>query len=215
MEPVRILVVDDHALVRAGLRVLLDAEPDLRVVGEAATGEEGVRLAAELEPDVVVMDVTMPGCGGLAATRRITASGGGARVLVLTMHDPEQFLVPVLEAGGSGYVGKESADRDIAAAVRTVAAGGVYVPPAAARVLVDVCRAPVRADPAAALSGRERQVLALTAGGFNSTEIGDRLHISAKTVDTYRQRIMEKLDLHHRSELVRFALRHGMLAAAG
>jgi two-component system response regulator NreC len=215
MEPVRILVVDDHALVRAGLRVLLDTEPDLRVVGEAATGEEGVRLAAELKPDVVVMDVTMPGCGGLAATRRITAPGGGPRVLVLTMHDPEQFLVPVLEAGGSGYVGKESADRDIAAAVRTVAAGGVYVPPSAARVLVDVCRAPVRTDPAAVLSGRERQVLALTADGFTSTEIGDRLHISAKTVDTYRQRVMEKLELRHRSELVRFALRHGMLAAAG
>jgi two-component system response regulator NreC len=215
MEPVRILVVDDHALVRAGIRVLLDTQPDLRVVGEAATGEEGVRLAAELRPDVVVMDVSMPGCGGLAATRRITASGGGARVLVLTMHDPEQFLVPVLEAGGSGYVGKESADREIAAAVRAVASGEVYFPPSAARVLVDACRAPVRADPAAVLSGREREVLALTAGGFNSTEIGDRLRISAKTVDTYRQRVMEKLQLRHRSELVRFALRHGMLAAAG
>ncbi len=213
MEPVRILVVDDHALVRAGIRVLLDTRPDLRVVGEAATGEEGIRLAAELKPDVVVMDVAMPGCGGLAATRRITASGTGPRVLVLTMHDPEHFLVPVLEAGGSGYLGKESADRDIAAAVRAVASGEVYVPPSAARVLADVCRAPARADPGTLLSGREREVLALTAGGFNSTEIGDRLRISAKTVDTYRQRAMEKLQLRHRSELVRFALRHGMLAA--
>ncbi|MEW5930782.1 MAG: response regulator transcription factor [Gemmatimonadota bacterium] len=215
MEPVRVLVVDDHALVRAGIRVLLDTQPDLKVVGEAATGEEGVRLAAELRPDVVVMDVTMPGCGGLAATRRITSSGGGARVLVLTMHDPGQFLVPVLEAGGSGYVGKETADRDVVAAVRAVAAGEVFVPPSAARVLVDVCRAPARADPLDVLSGREREVLALTAEGFNSSEIGERLRISAKTVDTYRQRLMEKLHLHHRSELVRFALRHGMLAAAG
>ena len=194
MEPVRVLVVDDHALVRAGIRVLLNAQPDLRVVGEAATGEEGVRLAA---------------------TRRITSSGTGARVLVLTMHDPGQFLVPVLEAGGSGYVGKEAADRDIVAAVRAVAAGEVFVPPSAARVLVDVCRTPSRGDPLEVLSGREREVLALTAEGFNSTEIGERLRISAKTVDTYRQRLMEKLHLHHRSELVRFALRHGMLAAAG
>ena len=131
------------------------------------------------------------------------------------MHDPGQLLVPVLEAGGSGYVGKETADRDLAAAVRAVASGEVFVPPSATRVLVEVCRGPGRADRAAVLSGREREVLALTAGGYNSTEIGDRLHISAKTVDTYRQRVMEKLDLHHRSELVRFALRNGMLAAAG
>ena len=129
METVRILVVDDHALVRAGIRVLLDTQPDLQVVGEAATGEEGIRLAADLRPDVVVMDVTMPGCGGLAATRQITSSGTGARVLVLTIHDPAQFLVPVLQAGGSGYVGKETADRDLVAAVRTVASGEVYVPP--------------------------------------------------------------------------------------
>ena len=207
--------MDDHALVRAGIRVLLDTQPDLQVVGEAATGEEGIRLAAELRPDVVVMDVTMPGCGGLAATRQIAASGTGARVLVLTMHDPAQFLVPVMQAGGSGYVGKETADRDIVAAVRTVASGEVYVPASAARVLVDVCRGPASAAPASVLSAREREVLGLTATGFNSTEIGERLHISAKTVDTYRQRVMEKLGLHHRSELVRFALRHGMLAAAG
>jgi DNA-binding NarL/FixJ family response regulator len=212
-EPTRVVVVDDHALVRAGVRVLLDSHADLRVVGEAATGEEGVRLAAELRPDVVVMDVSMPGCGGLAATRKIASAAPGTRVLVLTMHDEAQFLVPVLEAGGSGYVGKECADRDLVAAVRVVAAGDVYVPASAARVLVEMCRAPVRSDPLEVLSGREREVLALTAEGFNSTEIGGRLHISGKTVDTYRQRVMEKLQLRHRSELVRFALREGLLAA--
>lgn len=215
MEMTRVLVVDDHALVRAGVCVLLNAEPDLCVVGEAATGEEGVRLAAELRPDVVVMDVTMPGCGGLDAAARIASAGTGTRVLVLTMHDPAQFLVPVLEAGASGYLGKETADHELVPAVRAVASGEVYVPPSAARVLVEVCRGPARADPLAVLSGREREVLALTAEGFNATEIGTRLGISAKTVDTYRQRLMEKLRLRHRSELVRFALRQGLLTAAG
>ena len=212
MEPIRVLLVDDHALVRAGVRALLEAEPDMAVVGDAATGEEGVRLTAQLRPDVVLMDLTMPGCGGLVATRHIATAGIGARVLVLTMHSEGQYLIPVLEAGGSGFIGKEMADRELAQAVRAVAGGEVFLPPAAARVLVESCRSPTRPDPLDVLSGREREVLALTAEGFNSTEIGEQLHISGKTVDTYRQRLMEKLHLRHRSELVRFALRQGLLA---
>lgn len=214
MEPIRVLLVDDHALVRAGVRLLLGGQPDMEVVGEADTGEEGVRRAAELRPDVVVMDVSMPGCGGLVATRQVVAAGTGARVLVLTMHEEAQFLVAVLEAGASGYVGKESADRELVAAVRVVASGDVYLPRTAARVLVEICRTPPRSDPLDVLSGREREVLALTAEGFSAAEIGEQLRISAKTVDTYRQRLMEKLKLHHRTELVRFALREGLLAAA-
>lgn len=214
-EPIRVLLVDDHTVVRAGLRMLLEAEPDVRVVGDASTGEEGVEMAAALRPDVVVMDLSMPGCGGMEATRRVAAGGSGARVLVLTVHAESEYLLPVLEAGASGYVTKHSADRDLVEAIRVVARGDVFLYPSAARALARrVLEAPTAEarDPLAALSPREREVLALTAEGFSSTEIGGRLGLSHKTVETYRQRMMEKLDLHHRSELVRVALDTGLLA---
>lgn len=212
--PIRILLVDDHAVMRAGLRALLTAEPDMAVVGEAATGEEGVEQAELLRPDVVVMDLSMPGIGGLAATRQIAAKQIGARVLVLTLHGESQYLVPLLEAGGSGYLTKASADRDLVEAIRVVVRGDVYLDPGAARLLVKNFREPrdkQRDDPLARLSAREREVLALTAEGFSSAEIGERLGISGKTVETYRERLMDKLGLHHRSELVRLALREGLL----
>jgi DNA-binding NarL/FixJ family response regulator len=224
-EPIRILLVDDHAMLRSGLRALLEVEPGLEVVGEAGTGEEGVEAAERLRPDVVVMDLSMPGIGGLEATRRI-ASGlgeedGGAetgctRVLVLTMHAEEEHLLPVLEAGGSGYVSKRSADEELIEAIRTVARGDVFLYPDAAKLLLQGFRgkAPTgEEDPVARLSERELEVLSFTAEGFSAAEIGKKLSISPKTVDTYRSRIMEKLGLHHRSELVRFALRQGLLKA--
>jgi DNA-binding NarL/FixJ family response regulator len=218
MRTIRVLLVDDHMLLRAGLRMLLGAESDLEVVGEAASGEEGVRLAAELRPDVVLMDLSMPGIGGLEATRQIAASGVGARVLVLTVHAESEYLMPVLEAGGSGYVTKHSADRELVDAIRVVARGDVFLYPSAARVLTQTLRAPRRAeaedDPVRVLSPREREVLTLTAEGYSSTEIGERLGLSHKTVETYRQRLMDKLELRHRSELVRFALSRGLLSAA-
>jgi DNA-binding NarL/FixJ family response regulator len=213
---IRILLVDDHALMRAGVRAALQAEPDLEVAGEAASGEEGVRMAVALRPDVVVMDLSMPGIGGLEATRRIAAAETGARVLVLTMHGEDEYLMPVLDAGGSGYVTKYTADSDLVDAVRVVARGDVFLYPSAATVLTRSLRAPRPAaadDPAGQLSPREREVLALTAEGYSSTEIGDQLHLSHKTVETYRQRVMDKLKLHHRSELVRFALARGLLHA--
>lgn len=217
METIRILLVDDHALMRAGVRMVLQAEPDMQVVGEASTGDEGVRLAVDLRPDVVLMDLSMPGTGGLDATRRISAENTGARVLVLTMHGEDEYLVPVLEAGGSGYVTKHSADTDLVDAVRVVARGDVFLYPSAATVLTRSLRRPrtesAQTDPLALLSPREREVLALTAGGYSSTEIGEQLHLSHKTVETYRQRLMDKLNLHHRSELVRFALARGLLVA--
>lgn len=211
---VRILLADDHAVLRAGLRALLDAEPDLTVVGEASTGEEAIEKAKTLEPDVVVMDLSMPGIGGLEATRRIHQQEGKTRVLVLTMHAEEEFLLPVLEAGGSGYVRKTRADEDLTQAIRTVARDEVFLYPSATKILLQgykTVEAGGEKSPLERLSERERDVLALTAEGFSSSEIGERLFISPKTVDTYRSRIMEKLELRHRSELVRFALRTGLL----
>ena len=221
-DPIRILLVDDHAMLRAGLRALLDAEEGLEVVGEAGTGEQAVELAASLRPDVVVMDLSMPGIGGLEATRQIAGDGANdaaaepsSRVLVLTMHAEEEHLLPVLEAGGSGYVNKRSADEELIEAIRTVARGDVFLYPEAAKLLLQGFRGkPVgEEDPLSRLSERELEVLGFTAEGFSAAEIGRKLSISPKTVDTYRSRIMEKLGLHHRSELVRFALRQGLLRA--
>lgn len=213
---IRILLVDDHAVLRAGLRALLEAEPDFTVVGEAGTGEDALAKARELHPDVVVMDLSMPGMGGLEATRRLTQELPHTRVLVLTMHGEEEHLLPVLEAGGSGYVTKSGADEDLIHAIRTVARGDVFLYPSAAALLLRGYRTRAErgsADPLHRLTEREREVLVLTAEGFSSSEIGRKLNISPKTVDTYRSRIMEKLGLHHRSELVRFALQRGLLKA--
>jgi len=214
-ETIRILLVDDHLMLRAGLKALLEAERDFRIVGEASTGEEGLEKAKNVRPDVVVMDLSMPGAGGLEATRRITAETT-SKVLVLTMHSEEEYLLPVLEAGGSGYVKKTSADEDLTNAIRTVARNEVFLYPNAAKLLLQGFRVKAeddRPDPLEKLTERERDVLAATAEGFSSSEIGEKLFISPKTVDTYRSRIMEKLGLHHRSELVRFALNTGLLKA--
>ena len=213
--PIRILLVDDHAVLRAGLRMLLEAERDLEVVGEAGSGEEGVAKAERLRPDVVVMDLSMPGQGGLEATRAIAALDQGTRVLILTMHGEEEHLLPVLEAGGSGYVNKRSADEELTLAIRTVARGEVFLYPSAAKLLLRGLREKAEdpGGPLGRLTGREREVLAHTVEGFSASEIGQKLAISPKTVDTYRARIMEKLGLHHRSELVRFALQTGLLKA--
>jgi len=215
-DTVRILLVDDHAVLRAGLRALLEAEPGFQVVGEAGTGEDGVRLAGQTRADVVVMDLSMPGMGGLEAVRQIAALNQGTRVLVLTMHGEEEHLLPVLEAGGSGYVTKMSADEELIEAIHTVARGDVFLYPSGAKLLLRGLKAkaePGEEDPLDRLTEREREVLSYTVEGFSSSEIGKKLFISPKTVDTYRARIMEKLGLRHRSELVRFALRKGLLKA--
>jgi two-component system response regulator NreC len=215
-DELRILLVDDHAILRAGLRALLDAETDMRVVGEAGSGEEAIDLLPHVKPDIVVMDISMPGMGGVEATRRIMEAADPPYVLILTMHGEEEHLLSVLEAGGAGFVRKTSADEDLTKAIRTVAADQVFLYPAAAKLLLNGYRVQQEKsgdDPLEPLSERERQVLAMTAEGFSSTEIGQKLFISPKTVDTYRSRIMDKLELHHRSELVRFALRTGLLSA--
>jgi two-component system response regulator NreC len=214
-DKIRVLLADDHAVLRGGLRALLGLEPDMDVVGEVSTGEEAVERVRALRPHVVVMDLAMPGMGGMEATRQVTALNLGTRVLILTSHAEEEYLLPVLEAGASGYVQKTSADRDLILAVRTVARDEVFLYPSATRLLLRGYKTAGHGDndPLHDLSEREREVLKLTAEGYGSGEIGKKLFLSPKTVDTYRSRLMQKLGLTHRAELVRFALETGVLKA--
>ncbi|MBX6332772.1 MAG: response regulator transcription factor [Gemmatimonadaceae bacterium] len=218
VDTIRVILADDHAVVRAGLKAVLGTAPDIQVIGEASSGREAVALAERLKPDVVITDLSMPDLDGTAATKEIVSRGLPSRVLVLTMHEEEEYLIPLLEAGAAGYLVKSAADRELIAAVRSVAHGDTYVRPAAARILA---RGLTRKDPAKAereryehLTPRERDVLRLIAHGYSAPEIGDQLGISPKTVDTYKQRIQEKLGLAHRTEYVQFALKLGLLAEA-
>lgn len=214
-DKIRVLLADDHAVLRGGLRALLGLEPDMDVVGEVSTGEEAVERVRALRPHVVVMDLAMPGMGGMEATRQVMALDLGTRVLILTSHAEEEYLLPVLEAGASGYVQKTSADKDLILAVRTVARDEVFLYPSATRLLLRGYRTAGHGenDPLHDLSEREREVLKLTAEGYGSGDIGKKLFLSPKTVDTYRSRLMQKLGLTHRAELVRFALETGVLKA--
>ncbi|HKP75392.1 MAG TPA: response regulator transcription factor [Longimicrobiaceae bacterium] len=216
-ENIRILLADDHPVLRSGLEALLGLEPGLQVVGQASTGEEAVEKTRLLRPDVVVMDLSMPGMDGVEATKKIGELGLGARVLVLTSQTEEDYLLPVLEAGGAGFVRKTSADSDLVNAIRTVARGEVFLYPSATRLLLRRYQSATQAKekgPLDKLSEREREVLALTAEGYSSAEIGKRLFLSPKTVDTYRARMMQKLGLTHRAELVHLALDTGLLRPA-
>jgi two-component system, NarL family, response regulator NreC len=211
---IRVVLADDHAMVRSGLKAVLGAAKDIQVVGEAANGREALTLAERLRPDVVIMDLTMPELDGMGATKQLVAQGG-PKVLVLTMHQEEDYLVPLLEAGASGYLVKSAADRDLVDAVRTVARGELYVRPSAARVLA---RGVQKKDEHATdrarfdkLTERERDVMRLVAEGYTAPEIGEKLFISPKTVDTYKQRINEKLGLAHRADYVKLALKLGIL----
>ncbi|HEX5500252.1 MAG TPA: response regulator transcription factor [Thermomicrobiales bacterium] len=214
--PIRILLADDHGVVRAGLRALLDAQSDMQVVAEAEDGPRAVELTRRYEPAVVVADLSMPG-GGLETIRKITALGLPSRVLVLTVHAEERYLLPVLEAGGSGYVRKASAHTDLLDAIRTVARGEVFLDPAATKTLLRGYLGRVRSgdeiDLGELLSDREREVVRLTAEGYTAQQAADILALSPKTVETYRHRAMQKLGLTNRAELVHYALRAGLLAA--
>ena len=222
---IRVVLVDDHQIVRAGLKAVLASARDITVVGEGSNGKEGLALTECLNPHVVVMDLSMPEMDGLTATRTLQSLNAARthdpdeevtrRVLVLTMHTEDEHLMALLEAGASGYLLKTVAERELVDAIRTVAVGDVYVQPSAARALA---RGMVKRDGAAdehaqfaKLTTREQAVLRMVAEGFTAPEIGDQLAISPKTVDTYKQRIGEKLGLAHRSDYVKLALRLGLL----
>ena len=222
---IRVVLVDDHQIVRAGLKAVLSTAKDITVVGEGGTGKDALVLAERLDPHVIVMDLSMPDMDGLTATRELQKANAlraptpgepiTRRVLVLTMHTEDEHLVALLEAGAGGYLLKSVADRELVDAVRTVAAGDVYVQPTAARALA---RGLARRDGNAEertrfekLTDREQVVLKMVAEGFTAPEIGEHLTISPKTVDTYKQRIGEKLGLSHRSDYVKFALKLGLL----
>jgi two-component system response regulator NreC len=211
MSPIRIVIADDHAVLRAGLRSLLSAEEDLEVVGEAGDGAVCVDLVAELEPDVVVMDLNMPTCSGLEALPIIKERLPDCKVLALTMHDDSAYLRTVLESGGAGFVLKQSAADELLIAIRAVYDGGVYVSPRHTRVLLEEALEMARPGDEnetryESLSEREAQIFKLTALGHSNAEIADMLFLSVKTVETYKARMMHKLGLHSRAALVRLAL---------
>ena len=207
---IRILLADDHAVVRQGFRMILGAQADMEIVGEAGNGREAVSMCEQLHPDVVVMDVAMPELNGIEATRRITESSPHTRVLALSMHKDSVYVREILRAGARGYLLKDSIDVDLLAAVRAVAKGEGYLSPAVSDAVLSDYRKHVT-DPLDLLSGREREVLQLIAEGKTNKEIATLLNLSVYTVDAHRGRIMEKLNLHSTSELVRFAVRKGLV----
>jgi DNA-binding NarL/FixJ family response regulator len=214
---IRVVLADDHLVVRAGLKALLGVTKDIEVVGEATNGRDAIALVERLTPDVAVFDLDMPQLDGASAMKELIARKSATRVLILTMHDEDKYLLTLLEAGAAGYLVKNAADRELADAVRAVAAGDTYVQPSAARVLArQMTKRAEQQDERAqyqSLSERERDVLVLVAGGYSASEIGEKLFISPKTVETYKQRISEKLGLAHRSDYVQLCLRLGLLQA--
>lgn len=212
----RILLADDHAVLRAGLRLLLENQTGLEVVGEVSSGLEALDLAIKLNPDLILLDLSMPGLGGLDALPALRKSVPGARVLILTMHDDPHYLRQALKNGASGYVLKKAADQELLSAVRAVMRGEVYVHPSMTRVLLDDLLTDTPAQGGnvwETLSEREQVVLKQVVLGYTGAEIGEQLNLSIKTVDTYRMRGMEKLGLSSRAALVRFALKKGLISA--
>jgi len=208
---ISVVIVDDHAVVRSGLRLVLEAEEDITVEDEGGTADEAVRLARLHKPDIVLLDVTMPGRSGLSAAEEIKEAAPQASILVLSMHDDPSYVREAFAAGASGYLLKEAADAELVAAVREVAGGGRYVHPALGARLAAAeaeAQAAAEADP---LSDREREVLRLLALGHTNQEIAKMLFISVRTAETHRAHIMQKLRLTTRAELVRYALQHGLL----
>jgi DNA-binding NarL/FixJ family response regulator len=210
MKRIRILLADDHAVVRQGFKMLLDAQPDMEIVGEASNGREAVEAAETLRPEVVVMDVAMPELNGIEATRRLAVSTPHARVIALSMHKDSVYVREILRAGARGYLLKDSGADDLVNAIRAVARGESYLSPSVSNAVLDDYRRHVT-NPIDLLTSREREVLQMLAEGKTNKEIAGVLNLSVYTVDAHRGRIMEKLNLHSINDLVRFAVRNGVI----
>ncbi len=210
MKRTRILLADDHAVVRQGFKLILSGQADMEIVGEAANGREAVELAQQLRPDVVVMDVAMPELNGIEATRRLIAENPHTRVIALSMHKDSVYVREILRAGARGYLLKDSGAGDLVTAIRAVAGGESYLSPAVSNAVLDDYRRHVT-NPIDLLTSREREVLQMLAEGKTNKEIAVILNLSVYTVDAHRGRIMEKLNLHSINELVRFAVRNGLI----
>ena len=217
MSTITLILADDHVMVRSALRMLLEVQSDMEILGEAENGREAVALVQSLQPDIVLMDVQMPEMNGIEATREIKKMEGKTAVLALTMYEDEQYFFEMLKAGASGYIPKRAAPDDLVAAIRTVSKGDTFLFPSLATQLVqdyvnkDIPLVDGKQRTAAALTKRERQVLILIADGLTNPAIAQKLGISAKTVARHRENMMQKLDIHSRTELVKYALREGLI----
>jgi two-component system response regulator NreC len=213
---IRVLIIDDHAVVRAGIQMLLESDPAFEIIGQGETGHDAVRMAGELRPDVILMDITMPDMDGIEATREIKKQPDAPPVLTLTIHEGKDYFFQMLQAGASGYVPKRAAPGDLLQAIRVVASGNVYLDPAIAKELVSDYLRQVQdgseRDSYDVLTERERQVLTLIAEDATNQAIANELEISVKTVEHHRENIMRKLNLHTRTELVKYALRRGLVS---
>lgn len=216
--PIRIILADDHDVVRAGIRGILERQANIEVVGEASNGREALQMARELRPTIIVMDIAMPELNGLEATRQIVAAQVDVKVLILSMHSSRQFVSEVLKAGASGYLLKNNALRELPLAISAVASGKVYLSPGVAELVVEdyVRHVPATGKVAfSTLSGREREVLQLLAEGKTSKEIANALNVSVKTVESHRSQIMDKLGIRTVAELTKFAIREGLTPLDG
>jgi two-component system, NarL family, response regulator NreC len=206
---IKILLADDHTILRQGLKLILSSQPDLEVIGEASNGNEAVELANKLRPDIVLLDVAMPELNGIEATRRMMEANSRLRILVLSMHKEAVYVREILKAGARGYILKDVIDTELLNAVRSVARGDGYISPAVSGALLNDYRQNIN-DPVDLLTKREREVLQLIAEGKTNKEVATKLNLSVYTVDSHRGKIMEKLNLHSTGELVRFAIKHGL-----
>jgi two-component system, NarL family, response regulator NreC len=213
---IRVFIADDHAVLRAGLKMLLDTEPDMEVIGDASNGQEALIQSVDLQPDVILLDITMPHMSGLEVMKQIIHRLPQTRILILTMHDDESYLREALAAGGAGYVLKQAADTELLSAIRVVYQGGTYLHQSHKQTLLEGVNERKQeseqvADSISLLSPREQEVLRLLAMGYTNQQAADQLFLSIKTVETYKARLMNKLDLHSRAELVCYALAHGLM----
>ncbi len=214
MEKIRVLIADDHTLVRDGIRALLALVADIKVVGEAANGKEALEKTKELAPDVVLMDLAMPIMSGLEATRRIRKKFPGTKVLALTQYEDREYIVPTIEAGARGFISKTAAFSELASAIQSVHQGKSFLSPVAAAAVVEEYQQKAsegERDPYQYLTDREREMLKLVAEGYTAREIADMLVITLRTVETHKTNLMNKLDIHNKADLIRFAIRKGII----